>query len=317
MGRRGNSVGAHIGDRVELAGGLAQLRYLARCSEEYGDLGERCSAVIGGVAATIELQRHGFRDITLLDAAPGLGGTWLHNTYPGCACDVPSHFYSFSYAQRRDWSRLCSPQEEILDYLNDVAREHGVDRRLVPNSRVTACEWDDETRRWTVSTEDGREYEAEAVVVATGQLHEPHFPHVRGAESFEGHTFHSARWDHDYDLRGKRVAVIGTGASAVQFVPEIAEQTERLTVFQRTGNWFMPRKNRPYPRAYRWLVERVPALMPLRRGFWFWYCELLTYAIRHPRTLGRFVGAQSNAFMRTQLRDLELREKVWPAYTFA
>src|SRR5688572_32011371 len=122
-------------------------------------------AGFGGVAAAIELQRHGFGDVTLLDAAPQLGGTWFHNTYPGCACDVPSHLYSFSYAQRRDWSRLCSPQEEILDYVRDVAREHGIDRRVVTDSRVSACAWDDEARRWTVTTEDGRSYEADAVVL--------------------------------------------------------------------------------------------------------------------------------------------------------
>ena len=272
-------------------------------------------AGFGGVAAAIELQRHGFHDVTLLDAAPELGGTWFHNTYPGCACDVPSHFYSFSYAQRRDWTRLCSPQEEILDYLRDVVREHGVDRRTVLNSRVDACEWDDAQRRWTVSTDDGRHLEADAVVVATGQLHEPHLPRVRGAESFEGHTFHSARWDHDYDLRGKRVAVIGTGASAVQFVPEIAEHTERLVIFQRTGNWFLPRKNRPYPRAVK-LLMKLPGVQEARRRFMFWYSESLTFAIRHPRTAGRVLGLRSALFMRSQLRDPELREKVWPDYTF-
>jgi cation diffusion facilitator CzcD-associated flavoprotein CzcO len=181
-------------------------------------------AGFGGVAAAIELRRHGFGDITILDAADDLGGTWHFNTYPGSACDVPSHFYSFSYAQRRDWTRLCSPQPEILDYARDVARAHGVDRLVETGRRVDACAWDDDRRRWTLTTEDGTEEEAEAVVVATGQLHEPHVPRIEGADAFAGHTFHSARWDHDYDLRGKRVAVIGTGASAVQFVPEVASR---------------------------------------------------------------------------------------------
>ena len=273
-------------------------------------------AGFGGVAAAIELQRHGFDDITILDDAPELGGTWFHNTYPGCACDVPSHLYSFSYAQRRDWSRLCSPQDEILDYLHGVARDHGVDRRIVPDSRVTSCEWDDERCRWTVATGDGRSYEADAIVIATGQLHEPSFPRLEGADSFEGHVFHSARWDHDYDLRGKRVAVLGTGASAVQFVPEIAEQTGHLTVFQRTGNWFLPRRNREYPRAVKWIFEHVPGVQAYRRWYMFQYCEALTMAIRHPRTLGRLAGLRSSLFMRMQLRDRDVREKVWPNYTF-
>ena len=274
-------------------------------------------AGFGGIAATIELQRHGFDDITILEASPDLGGTWLHNTYPGCACDVPSHLYSFSYAQRRDWSRLCSPQDEILDYVHEIAREHGVDRRVVPNSRVTACTWDDERCRWTVDTEHGRSYEADAVVVATGQLHQPSTPRLRGAESFGGHTFHSARWDHDYDLRGKRVGVIGNGASAVQFVPEIAEAADRVVVFQRTGNWFLPRRNRAYPKAFKWAVQHLPGLQRYRRWYMFNYCEALTFAIRHPQTMGRVLGLRSSLFMRWQLRgDRDLRKRVWPDYTF-
>jgi cation diffusion facilitator CzcD-associated flavoprotein CzcO len=273
-------------------------------------------AGFGGVAAAIELQKHGFRDLTLLDAAPELGGTWFHNTYPGAACDVPSHLYSFSFAQRRDWARLCPTQGDILTYLRDVAREHGVDRLLVADTRVTACRFSDADCRWSVETETGETYEAEAVVVATGQLHQPSFPRVEGAETFAGHTFHSARWDHDYPLAGKRVAVVGTGASAVQFVPEIAEQAAKLTVFQRTGNWFLPRKNHAYPRAVRAAIAHVPGLQAFRRAFIFYYGESLTLAIRHPRTVGRLVHLRSKLFMRAQLRDPEVRRKVWPDYTF-
>lgn len=273
-------------------------------------------AGIGGIAAAIELQSHGFERITILDRAPDLGGTWLHNHYPGSACDVPSHLYSFSFAQRRDWSRLCSPQPEILDYLHRVARDFGVDRRLVLNTGVETCAWDDATRRWTVTAEDGRRFGADALIIATGQLHQPSTPRIEGAGSFGGHTFHSAAWDHDYDLRGKRVAVIGTGASAVQFVPEIAPEVQRLTVFQRTGNWFMPRKNRAYPRWVKWAVEHVPGVQAWRRRFVFYYTESITLLIRHPRTWGRIGALRSAAFMRAQLKDAEVRRKVWPDYTF-
>src|SRR4051794_33964149 len=190
-------------------------------------------AGFGGVAAAIELRRHRLEDLTVLEAGPDLGGTWLYNDYPGAACDVASHLYSFSYAQRRDWSRLCPLQPEILEYLRGVVRAFDVERHMVFGARVTACAWDDGEQRWTVTTEDGRRREAEAVVIATGQLHQPAFPRLRGADAFRGHAFHSAAWDHGYDLRGKRVAVIGTGASAVQFVPEIAPQLARLHVFQR------------------------------------------------------------------------------------
>ena len=273
-------------------------------------------AGIGGIATAIELGKHGFTDVTILDRASDFGGTWFYNTYPGAACDVPSHLYSFSFAQRRDWSRLCSPQEEILRYLHDVAREHGVDRLITLDTDVSSCTWDDELRRWTVASADGRTWDADAVVIATGQLHQPAIPRITGQDDFAGPSFHSAAWRHDYDLRGKRVAVIGTGASSVQFVPEIAQQAERVVVFQRTGNWFLPRRNRAYPRLLRAVFEHVPGVQRFRRGFTYNYGEFLTLMIRHPRTLGQLGRARSAAFMRWQLRDPELRRKVWPDYPF-
>jgi cation diffusion facilitator CzcD-associated flavoprotein CzcO len=273
-------------------------------------------AGFGGVAAAIELQRHGISDVVVLEAARGLGGTWFHNAYPGAACDVPSHLYSFSYAKRRDWTRLCSPQPEILEYLRGVARDHGVDRRVVTGAKVRECRWDDTARRWSVSAEDGRSWEAPAVILATGQLHQPAAPRLPGEDAFAGRRFHSAEWDHGYDLRGKRVGVIGTGASAVQFVPELAEQAAHLTVFQRSGNWFLPRRNRPYPTPIRAAIRYVPGLQAYRRWFIFHYGEALTLSIRHPRTLGRLFGAASAIFMRWQLRDREVRRKAWPDYTF-
>jgi cation diffusion facilitator CzcD-associated flavoprotein CzcO len=273
-------------------------------------------AGFGGIAAAIELRRHGFDDVTVLESAPDLGGTWHYNSYPGSACDVPSHLYQFSYAKRRDWSRLCSPQWEIQDYLREVADEFDVTPLIVTGAKVTACSWEDSACRWVVRTEDGVTRTAEALVVATGQLNQPALPRIDGLADFAGHSFHSARWDHDYDLRGKRVAVIGTGASAVQFVPEIAPQVARLTVFQRTGNWFLPRRNRPYPPALRVLFRRVPWLTTLRRVLLFNYLEALTGAIRHPRTLGWTLRLRSKVFMRCQLRDRRLRRTVWPNYTF-
>jgi cation diffusion facilitator CzcD-associated flavoprotein CzcO len=273
-------------------------------------------AGIGGITAAIELQNHGFTNLTLLERAPGLGGTWRYNTYPGAACDVPSHLYSFSFAQRRDWSRLCSPQPEILRYLSEVAREHGVDRLVVPDTEVTGCAWDDAERRWTVSASDGRSWGADAIVIATGQLNQPSVPRIEGIEEFAGHSFHSARWDHDYELLGKRVAVVGTGASAVQFVPEVSDQAQSLTVFQRTGNWFLPRRNRAYPAPVRWAIEHVPGVQALRRRFMYEYAESLTLMIRHPRTFGRLGALRSASFMRLQLRDPEIRRRAWPDYPF-
>ena len=273
-------------------------------------------AGVGGLAAAIELRRHGIRDVTLLERGPGLGGTWLYNTYPGCVCDVPSHLYSFSFAQRRDWSRLCSPQQEILRYLQEVAREHDVEGLVVPDTEVTSCAWDEESCQWTVRSADERTWTADALILATGQLHQPAIPRLEGAEQFTGHSFHSARWDSEYPLEGKNVAVIGTGASAIQLIPRVAERAGKLYVFQRTGNWFLPRRNRPYPRLARALIEHVPGLQAFRRRFIYYYAELLTLTIRHPRTWGLIGRIQSTLFMRRQLRDPETRRKAWPDYTF-
>jgi cation diffusion facilitator CzcD-associated flavoprotein CzcO len=270
----------------------------------------------GGIAAAIELQKHGFRKLTILERSSEIGGTWFQNTYPGAACDVPSHLYSFSFAQRRDWSRLCSPQQEILSYLREVAHDHDLESIVETDTEVTSCVWEGESSRWVIETSDGHSRHADAVVIATGQLHREAYPRIDSLESFAGHSFHSAKWDHDYDLTGKRVAVIGTGASAVQFVPEIAEEAKSLLIFQRTGNWFLPRKNRPYPSLVKAIIGRVPGMQAFRRRFIFNYGEMLTLMIRHPRTAGRVGAVRSAMFMRSQLKDPELRRRVWPGYTF-
>ena len=273
-------------------------------------------AGFGGIGTAIELRAHGITDITILDAAPEIGGTWYHNSYPGAACDVPSHLYSFSFAQRRSWSRLCSPQPEILEYLQGVAAEYGITPLVRTDTRVSALRWEEAGRIWRVETEDGGVLEADAVVLATGQLNTPSVPAIPGAETFAGPTMHSARWDHDADLAGKRVAVVGTGASAVQFVPAIAPEVGHMTIFQRSGNWFLPRKNRRYPAAVRAAIRWVPGLQRWRRFFLKGYLEMLTVFIRHPRTVGRLGALYSRLFMRKQLTDPEVRRKAWPDYTF-
>ncbi len=273
-------------------------------------------AGFGGIAAAIELQRHGFEDLTILESAPELGGTWFYNDYPGAACDVPSHMYSFSFAQRRTWSRLCSPRQEILDYLREVVDDHGI-RPLIRFSQAVAnARFDEAGARWQLTTDAGETYDADAVILATGQLNRPAIPRLPGLDRFAGHSFHSARWDHDYDLAGKRVAVVGTGASAIQFVPRIAPLVRQLTVYQRTPNWLLPRRNHVYRPGLRALIRHVPGLQELRRALLFNFLEGLTLSIRHPRTFGRLSAWRSVRFMRAQTPDPELRRRVWPDYTF-
>ncbi|MGQ0467810.1 MAG: flavin-containing monooxygenase [Sporichthyaceae bacterium] len=275
-------------------------------------------AGFGGIAAAVELRRAGIADVAILDAADAIGGTWLWNTYPGAACDVPSPFYSYSWAKRSDWKHLCAEQPEILAYLQGEANRQGIADLVHLNARVSEASWDASSARWTVCAEDGRTWEGDALIVATGQLNQPKTLPLPGLESFEGHVFHSARWDHDYDFAGKRVAVIGNGPSAVQFVPSLAKAAGKLSIFQRSANWILPRRNRPYPKVIRDGVQRIPGVQNARRGFWFYYCELLTFCIRHPRLMGPPMEARSKAFMRLQMRggSKELIRKSTPDYRF-
>ena len=273
-------------------------------------------AGFGGIAAAIELRRHGIDDVTILEKAPDLGGTWYYNTYPGAACDVPSHLYSFSYAQRSDWSRLCSPQREIHQYLHEVARTQGIDRLIHTDTAVESCAWDEERCRWSVHTDRGTTHEADVLIVATGQLHRPVRPAIAGADTFAGHSFHSAEWDHAYSLAGKRVGVVGTGASAVQFVPEIAPLARSLTIFQRTGNWFLPRRNRTLPRAgqgrhperARTAGAAAPVHVPLHR-----VADPHHPPPAHPWAAARRALGRVHAL---PAQDPDIREQAWPDYTF-
>ncbi len=272
-------------------------------------------AGFGGIAAAIELRKHGFNDVTILDRAAESGGTWYYNNYPGSACDVPSYLYSFSFAQRAGWTRFCSPQPDILNYLRDVAHEFGVDRLIVPNADITSCTWNETTASWTIVSADGRTWEANAVVLATGQLHNALYPSIEGREVYAGHSFHSSSWDHDFDFSDRRVAVIGSGSSAAQFVPAIAGEVQRLIVFQRTPNWFLPRKNHHSPRVVRTAMR----FRPLRTFVRFLIsvaADGFILMMLHPKTYGRLGEAASLSFMRWQLKDPVLRRKVRPNYSF-
>jgi cation diffusion facilitator CzcD-associated flavoprotein CzcO len=211
-----------------------------------------------GIGMAIRLLKDGDRDFILLERAHDIGGTWRDNTYPGCRCDVPSHLYSFSFAPNPDWSNTFSPQPEILDYLRDVARRFGVLPHVRFDTELEEAEWDEDDAVWRIETSDGP-LTADVLVTAPGPLSDPLVPELPGLESFEGTAFHSARWDHDHDLTGKRVAVIGTGATGIQAIPEIAKQAAQLYVFQRTPNYDIPARNAPLEAEY---VQDVKADYP-------------------------------------------------------
>ena len=275
-------------------------------------------AIIGsgfsGLAMAIRLKQEGIEDFTVLERGDDVGGTWHFNTYPGCACDVPSHLYSFSFAPNPEWSETYSRQPEIRDYLRRVADEYGVRAQVRFNCTVSGIEWDEGTGGWRVETSDGP-IRARVVVSGMGPLAEPKIPPVEGLDYFEGETFHSARWNHDYDLKGKRVAAVGTGASAIQFVPAIQKEVAQLHVIQRTPPWVMPHPNRPITRWEARLYTRFPPLQKLVRGTAYGLRELLVLGfVKNPRLM-QLPERIARWHMRSQISDPALLEKVSPSYT--
>jgi cation diffusion facilitator CzcD-associated flavoprotein CzcO len=273
-------------------------------------------AIVGsgfsGLAMAVELKRSGHDDFVILERARDVGGTWRDNSYPGCACDVPSHLYSFSFAPNPNWSSTFSPQEEIHEYLRGVAQRE----QLLPHVRF-GCEveeavWDEECSRWRIRTSAG-ELSAQALASAAGPLSEPSIPDIPGLRDFQGAIFHSATWDHDHDLRGERVAVIGTGASAIQFVPQIQPKVAKLHLFQRTAPWIMPRPDRPLTRFEHALYRHLPAAQRAMRAAIYWGRESFAIPMLRVR-LSRAIGVLARRHLRKQVPDPALRAKLTPDY---
>ncbi|MET9482239.1 NAD(P)/FAD-dependent oxidoreductase [Streptomyces sp. NPDC006638] len=267
----------------------------------------------GGLGAAVRLRREGITDFVVLERAGSVGGTWRDNTYPGCACDVPSHLYSFSFAPEPDWPRTFSGQSYIRAYLERVADTFGIRPHLRFRHEVTRVRWDEVALRWEVTTTQG-DFTADVVVSAGGALSDPRVPDVPGLETFPGEVFHSARWDHSRELRGRRVAVIGTGASAVQIVPAIQPEVGRLTVFQRTPPWVMPRSDRAITRIERLMHRALPASGTVRRQFLWGVRELQVSAFtKRPDLLG-VVELLAKANLARAVKDPALRAALTPSY---
>ena len=273
-------------------------------------------AGFGGIGMAARLRDRGLTDFVVLEKAHGLGGVWRDNTYPGAACDVRSNLYSFSF-RLHDWTRTYADQDEILDYLQQVAHEYHVVDHCRFGREVARATWDESSGTWEVVATDGERWVTRALVTGVGQLSRPAWPDLPGLDDFAGPAVHSARWDHDIDYDGARVAVVGTGASAVQFVPGIVDRVDHLTVFQRSAPWVFRRNDRPYRRWERAVMNGVPGARRLNREWIFWVHEMRVPALQRRHTLlRRFSEAWCRRYMDEAITDLDLRAKVEPDYAF-
>jgi cation diffusion facilitator CzcD-associated flavoprotein CzcO len=270
-------------------------------------------AGFGGIGAGIRLRRAGRADFVILERAAAVGGTWRDNHYPGCACDVPSHLYSFSFAPNPDWSHSFSRQPEIRRYLDAVATRHGLRDHLRFGAEVQQARWDGAAARWRIRTARG-EMTAGVLISAAGPLSEPSVPGIPGLDSFPGPVFHSARWDDAASLDGKRVAVIGTGASAIQIVPQLQPRASRLVLFQRTPAWVLPRRDRAISRPERWLYRHIPlAQRAARLGIYLSRESLAGAFVNHPQML-QMAQRLALRHLAKSVPDPELRAKLTPSY---
>jgi cation diffusion facilitator CzcD-associated flavoprotein CzcO len=272
-------------------------------------------AGFGGLGTAIRLKQAGIDDFVVLDRAAEVGGTWQVNTYPGAQCDIPSILYSFSFAPNPKWTRLYPLQPEIHQYLRDCTERFGIESHLRLRHEVLNAAWDDAQQQWVVSTDRGT-WHAQVLVGAMGPFSEPAVPNLRGLDSFRGKVFHTAAWDHDYDTTGQRVAVIGTGASAVQIIPRLQPTAKSLTVFQRTPTWIMPHPDQPMSGWPRRVFERLPAVQRATRTLFDLFQESLVPGFVYRPGLLKWMDLVSRAHLRRQVRDPELRAKLTPTYRF-
>ena len=267
-----------------------------------------------GVATAYKLSRAGIDSFALLEKAHDVGGTWRDNVYPGLTCDVPSHVYQFSFEPNPNWSRTFSPQAEIYAYVRNTVDKHGIRPKIRFGTEVAQARYDEGDGRWTVLATDGRRFRARFLFNGAGALERPRIPPIAGIETFGGATFHSARWDATYDFAGKRVAVIGNAASGVQLIPKIAAVAERVTVFQRTPNWVIPKPDLPYAAWERALMRRVPGLARLRSRVLFARTEATFAIFKKNSRLGRLLERIAIAAMRRSIKDPAVVRALTPAY---
>ena len=269
-----------------------------------------------GLGMAIRLKQEGRDDFLVLERAQGVGGTWRDNTYPGCACDVQSHLYSFSFEQNPDWTRMFAPQPEIRAYLERCAEKYGIGPHLRFGAEVIEARYDEAAQLWQVHTRDGRRFSARTLVAGLGGLSTPAYPQLKGIAKFKGKVFHSAEWDHGYELAGKRIAVIGTGASAIQFVPQLQKTAARVDLYQRTPPWIMPKPDRRISAAEQKLFRRFPKAQQAIREAIYWSLEgrVLGFVL-NPKVM-KLPELIARRHIRRQIADPALRAKVTPDFAF-
>ncbi|ACC42118.1 Flavin-binding monooxygenase [Mycobacterium marinum M] len=274
-------------------------------------------AGLTGLGAAIRLAEAGLSnpdEVVILERGDRVGGTWRDTTYPGASCDIPSLLYSFSFVRNPKWSRTYSPAAEIYRHIEAMVNRFGIGDRIRFGQRVTGLTFNQDTGIWTATTQAGERFRARTVILASGPLSDVSFPDIRGLDRYEGHKIHSARWDHDYDFSGKRVAVVGTGASAVQIVPELVNQAGFVKVFQRTPCWVLPRLDVATPPAVQALFTKVPAAQQLARQALFWGHEATAGALVWNTPLTSLVALLGQAHLRGQVKDRWLRRQLTPDF---
>ncbi|MCC8929120.1 NAD(P)/FAD-dependent oxidoreductase [Rhodococcus sp. I2R] len=275
-------------------------------------------AIIGGgfagIGTAIRLKQKRIDNIAVFERGTAVGGTWRDNTYPGAACDIPSRLYSYSFAPNPDWSHTYSGSAEILQYIERMVEDFGVRPFLRLGHNVTGVSWIDAEQVWELSFTDQVPVRARSVVMASGPLANASFPSIRGIESYEGHKIHSARWDHDYDFTDKKVAVIGTGASGVQIVPELVKVAKSVKVFQRTPGWALSRTNFATSQRTKDIYRRFPATQTLARKAWFWGHESVALGVVWNSPLTRVVEGVGKMHLRRQVKDPWLRRQLTPDF---
>lgn len=269
-------------------------------------------AGMSGLCAAIKLREAGYKDIVILEKSEGVGGTWHDNIYPGSGCDVPSHLYSYSFALNPDWTHVFSRQDEILRYFEKCADDFGVRPYLRTKVEVASAEFKDDA--WHVVSKDGRSWRARFLIMGVGQLNRPQIPGLTGLGRFQGQIFHSARWNYNVDLKGKHVAVVGTGASAVQFVPEIVKQAAHVDVYQRSPNWVIPRKDKAYGRLTKWLFRNIPGLMRTYRAWIYAKLEARFAGFHKGAWVGKLIEAQARSHLEREIKNPDLRAKLTPDF---